>query len=368
MMEKQPPIGLYLHTPFCRSKCNYCDFYSFAGCQDAEQYVNRTIEAMEQLSKMYSRTADTIYFGGGTPPMLGEGGIARLLDAARRLFHFEQGEITCEVNPGKGYPVSVKALADMGFNRLSVGLQSSNERELHALGRTHSAEDVKELLYQAKTAGIDNCSVDLMWGIPNQTVESALESSFFACDLEPTHISAYMLKVEEDTPFGKMGNRLILPSEETVCEIYQTCCSVLEEKGYHRYEISNFAKPGKESNHNMKYWNCDETLGVGPGAHSFMEGKRFYYPRDLQGFMQGNSLVEDGDGGDFTEYAMLQLRLTSGLQQALCRKRFGHSIPKEMIEKAGPFISYGFMVLDEQGLRFTLKGNLVSNIILAEIL
>ncbi len=368
MSRQTSPIGLYLHTPFCRSKCNYCDFYSFAGCQDTEQYVNQMVKALEQLSRVYPRTADTIYFGGGTPPMLGERGLSRLLDAAVRLFHFQQGEITCEVNPGKGYPVSVKALADMGFNRLSVGLQSSNPRELQALGRTHTAEDVKELLYQAKTAGIDNCSVDLMWGIPYQTVESALASVAFACDLEPAHISAYMLKVEEGTPFGKMGNRLVLPSEDTVCEIYETCCNVLEDKGYRRYEISNFAKQGMISKHNMKYWDCDETLGVGPGAHSFMEGKRFYYPRDLQGFLQGNSPVDDGNGGDFTEYAMLQLRLREGLQQTLCRQQFGYAIPDEMIEKARPFVSHNLMELDEKGLRFTLQGNLVSNTILAELL
>lgn len=368
MREKQPPIGLYLHIPFCRSKCNYCDFYSFAGCGDPESYVNQMIKAMESFSQAYPRTADTIYLGGGTPPMLGEKGIYRLLDAARTLFRFEQGEITCEVNPGKGYPVSVTALAKIGVNRLSVGLQSCNQRELQALGRAHSAEDVKELIYQAKEAGIENCSVDLMWGIPHQTVTSALESIDFAFGLKPTHISAYLLKVEEGTPFGKMGNRLILPSEDTVCEIYETCCKVLEEKGYHRYEISNFAKQGKISKHNMKYWDCQETLGIGPGAHSFMDGKRFYYPRDLQGFLEGSPPVADGDGGDFTEYAMLQLRLREGLQQTLCRQRFGHSIPYQIIEKAKPFVSYGLMELDQQGLRFTLQGNLVSNTILAEIL
>lgn len=368
MSNKTSPIGLYLHTPFCRSKCNYCDFYSFVGHWDTEDYVNQTIKAMESLSKVYPRTADTIYFGGGTPPMLGEKGLSRLLEAAVRLFRFEQGEITCEVNPGKGYPVSVKALANMGINRLSVGLQSSNPQELKALGRTHTPEDVKALIYEANAAGITNCSVDLMWGIPHQTVESAWASVAFACDLKPTHVSAYMLKVEEGTPFGRMGNNLVLPEEDTVCEIYETCCNALDERGFHRYEISNFAKTGMESKHNKKYWDCEETLGIGPGAHSFMEGKRFYYPRDLQGFLQGNSPVDDGEGGDFTEYAMLQLRLTKGLQHALCKKRFGHSIPNEMIEKAKPFVTHGLMELDEQGLRFTLKGNLVSNTILAEIL
>ncbi|MBR3844041.1 MAG: coproporphyrinogen III oxidase family protein, partial [Clostridia bacterium] len=301
-------------------------------------------------------------------PMVGEKELSRLLDAARTLFDWQGGEITCEVNPGSGYPVGVEGLAKMGVNRISVGLQSSHAQELSLLGRTHTAKDVERLLNQAVTQGISNYSVDLMWGIPEQTVASALESVDFALSLNPTHISAYMLKVEQDTPFGKMGDQLILPSEDTVCEIYEQSCAALEEGGLSRYEISNFAKKGFESKHNCKYWNCEETLGLGPAAHSFMEGERFYYPRDIQGFMAGTSPVEDGTGGDFAEYAMLQLRMSQGLRQKACMERFGHGIPDKMLAKAKPFVSHGLMVADPIGLRMTLKGNLVSNAILAAIL
>ncbi len=368
MKQTKPPIGLYIHVPFCRSKCRYCDFYSLTKLEDPQQYVDSVITAMEKFSRQYPRQADTIYLGGGTPPMLGERGLNQLLDAARTLFSFQGGEITCEVNPGGGYPVTVEALAKMGVNRLSVGLQSSNSYELSLLGRTHSPEDVETLIEEAHKWGITNCSVDLMWGIPQQTIVSALDSLAFATRLQPTHISAYMLKVEPNTPFGRMGNQLVLPEEDAVCDMYEQCCAALEEQGFHRYEISNFAREGFESKHNKKYWDCHETLGIGPAAHSFLEGKRFYYPRDIGEFLKGTPPVDDGTGGDFKEYAMLQLRLTQGLQRAECIERFGEDLPESLLKKARPLVQHGLMELDEQGLRLTLKGNLVSNAILATIL
>lgn len=368
MKQEKLPIGLYIHVPFCRSKCKYCDFYSLAGKENQKDYVNRVAEVLKEFSTVYPRRADTIYLGGGTPPMLGEEGLSKILETAKECFSWEGGEITCEVNPGRGYPTRVEGLARMGVNRISVGLQTAHSEELACLGRTHSPEDVQGLMERAKQAGISNCSVDLMWGIPHQTVASALESARFAMALEPAHISAYMLKVEQDTPFGKMGEQLVLPGEDTVCEIYEQCCALLESGGFHRYEISNFAKNGMESKHNKKYWNCEETLGIGPAAHSFMEGKRFYYPRSIEEFLAGKPPVSDGEGGDFAEYAMLQLRLTDGLQREECIRRFGFEIPQNILIKAEPFVAHGFMTLDEKGLRFTLKGNLVSNVILAELL
>lgn len=361
------PIGLYIHIPYCRCKCNYCDFYSLPGVNDPAVYTAAVCRTLEQMGQRYPRTADTLYFGGGTPPMLGKEGLSSILSAAQRAFPFsQQAEITCEMNPGAGYAASVEELAAMGVNRLSVGLQSALPAELAALGRRHSPEDVRELLMRARRAGIANCSVDLMWGIPGQTPASALQSVDFALSLQPTHISAYLLKLEPDTPFGK--DPPPLPEEETVCEIYERCCERLEQAGFLRYEISNFARAGFESRHNLKYWNCDETLGIGPAAHSFMEGKRFFYPRDLKGFLQGAAPVPDGTGGDFTEYAMLQLRLRKGLQIARCRERFGHGLPEKMVQNAEPMVRHGLVQLDEQGLRLTLQGNLVSNEILAQLL
>ena len=368
MSEKQPPIGLYIHVPFCRSKCRYCDFYSLTTHEEMDAYLQGAITAMETMAKRYPRRADTIYFGGGTPTMLGEQRLSRLLATAKALFDWQGGEITCEVNPGQGYPMGVEALAAMGVNRVSVGLQTANPTELSTLGRNHTTKDVFNLLETAHKVGIANCSVDLMWGIPGQTVASALESVDFALSLNPTHLSAYLLKVEPNTPFGRMGDTLLLPSEDTVCDIYLQCCEQLESHGFSRYEISNFAKKGFESQHNSKYWHCHETLGIGPAAHSFMEGKRFYYPRDMKAFLQGDLPLQDGVGGEFTEYAMLQLRLRKGLQRSQCFARFGHDIPQNILDKAKPLVAHGLMECDQEGLRLTLQGNLVSNTILSTIL
>ncbi len=360
-------LGLYIHVPYCKQKCNYCDFYSLACSDTALAYAKAVSKRVEELAQQYPYMVDTVYFGGGTPTMMPKEGFTLVLQTIEEYFSIvPHAEITCEVNPGEGYPTSVEDLADLGVNRLSVGLQSAVEGELAILGRKHTPRDVKELLARAKAAGITNTSVDLMWGIPQQTVESALQSVDFALSLAPTHISAYMLKIEEGTPFGKKPP--VLPDEDTVCEIYETCCEALEQAGYPRYEISNFAKAGFESKHNLKYWNCENTLGIGPAAHSFVDGKRFYYPRDLQAFLQGEASVDDGVGGDFTEYAMLQLRLTKGLQSAECEKRFGYAIPKETLKKAKPFVEHGWMTFDGNALCFTTKGNLVSNEILASIL
>ncbi len=366
-MSEKKELGIYIHIPYCKQKCHYCDFYSLADSATAMEYAHAVSRQLIEWGKNLDCVVDTVYFGGGTPTMMPSEGLATILQAVRDHFTVtDRAEITCEVNPGEGYPTTVEELAAMGINRLSVGLQSAVEQELTLLGRKHNSYDVKTLLARAKKAGITNCSVDLMWGIPHQTVESALQSVEFALSLEPTHISAYLLKIEQGTPFGKTPPAL--PDEDTVCDIYELCCDRLERAGFPRYEISNFARAGFASRHNLKYWNCDNTLGIGPAAHSFVEGKRFYYPRDLQGFLQGNSPMDDGVGGDFTEYAMLQLRLASGLKHTECERRFGHSIPEELLQKAMPMVQHGLMTYDGQALCLTTKGNLVSNELLADIL
>jgi oxygen-independent coproporphyrinogen-3 oxidase len=332
-----------------------------------QTYAQCVAETLKQMGQRYSYVADTLYFGGGTPTMLKKEDLSLIIQQAKTSFGLtDEAEITCEVNPGKGYAVSVEELAQIGVNRLSVGLQTALSDQLQILGRTHTKEDVAELFARARRVGIHNLSVDLMWGIPEQTVESALQSVDFVLSLNPTHVSAYLLKIEPNTPFGKHPPKL--PDEDTVCEIYEACCQRLEKAGFPRYEISNFAKEGFESRHNLKYWNCENTLGIGPAAHSFVNGKRFYYPRDLQGFLQGNPPIDDGEGGDFTEYAMLQLRLAKGLQSAACENRFGYAIPEEILRKAKPLVEHGLMTFDGNALCLTTKGNLVSNEILATIL
>ena len=366
-MNSQQNLGIYVHIPYCKQKCNYCDFYSLADPKTALDYAQQASKTIVQAAKELPYKVDTVYFGGGTPNMMPKEGLAFIMRSIRESFAVSScAEITCEINPGEGYPTSVEDLADLGVNRLSVGLQSAVEGELAVLGRRHTPDDVKALIHRAQAAGIHNYSVDLMWGIPHQTVTSALQSLERALSLNPTHISAYMLKIEEGTPFGKTLPPL--PDEDAVCDIYETCCYALERAGYPRYEISNFAKAGYESRHNLKYWNCENTLGIGPAAHSLVDGKRFYYPRDLHGFMNGDPPIYDGTGGDFTEYAMLQLRLASGLQQQDCMQRFGHPIPRDLLVKAKPMIDHGLMTYDGNALCLTIKGNLVSNEVLAMIL
>lgn len=366
-MKDSRNLGIYIHIPYCKQKCRYCDFYSLSDSDTALAYARAVSQRVALMAQRYPYRVDTVYFGGGTPTMMPPEGLAGILRSIRENFTITRNaEITCEMNPGEGYPTSVEDLANLGINRLSVGLQSAVASELAVLGRKHTINDLKDLIVRAKAVGITNTSVDLMWGIPYQTVESALQSVDFALSLNPTHISAYMLKIEEGTPFGKTPPPL--PDEDAVCDIYETCCYALERAGYPRYEISNFAKVGYESRHNLKYWNCENTLGIGPAAHSFVDGKRFYYPRDLHGFMNGDPPIDDGTGGDFTEYAMLQLRLASGLQQQDCMQRFGHPIPRDLLAKAKPMIDHRLMTYDGNALCFTTKGNLVSNEVLAMIL
>ena len=195
-MNVKQNVGLYVHVPYCRSKCHYCDFYSVpAKGEGTSLYAKQAAAVLRQLSSRYSRKADTLYFGGGTPPMMQRQDFATILTAAEESFAITaDAEITCEMNPGSGYAVSVEDLAALGVNRLSIGLQTGLPKELQALGRRHTPEDVAQLMVRAKKAGIENCSLDLMWGIPHQTEETALQSVEFALSLQPTHLSAYMLK------------------------------------------------------------------------------------------------------------------------------------------------------------------------------
>ena len=207
-----------------------------------------------------------------------------------------------------------------------------------------------------------------MLGIPRQTEKTLAETLDFCLSLGVPHISTYILKLEEGTLFYKNQKSLSLPDDDTVAEMYLMVCKTLENNGIMQYEISNFAMPDFQSRHNLKYWNCEEYLGLGPAAHSFIDGKRFYFERDLKAFLSGAKPVPDSTGGDFTEYAMLKLRLCEGILNSETEKRFGHKIPDEMIKKSAIFADNGFMELDEAGLRFTKKGFLLSNSILAEIL
>lgn len=366
-------IGLYLHVPFCRSKCPYCDFYSKrsteaemdAYCEALCRSIMKSCKALQMNSEC---KADTLYIGGGTPSVLGAERLKSLIMAAKRSFLTEDAEITVECNPHKLPSDFFRVLRAVGVNRISLGLQSAVESERRVLGRLSSRTEVESVVRAAQSAGIQNISLDVMLGIPNQTAQSLAETLDFCLSLGVPHISAYILKLEENTVFYKRRAQYAFPDDDRTADLYLQMCGTLENSGLRQYEISNFAKTGFQSRHNLKYWHCEEYLGLGPAAHSYINGKRFYFPRDFEGFLKGEPPISDGAGGDFTEYAMLALRLREGLRETAVQARFGYKIPQKMRQRAAAFAAYGLLENDRAGIRLTRQGFLLSNSVLAEIL
>ena len=398
-VRRNPPIGLYVHVPFCDGKCPYCDFYSLRGTPEMmDGYALRAQETITDMGARLGRQADTLYFGGGTPSLLGAERLARLIAAAKAAFGLQNAEITVEVNPGgavpprprRGMPPSgssgtflpgqdgnapggnsgefFRRLKQAGANRLSIGLQSADGEELRLLGRRHTAEDATRAVRDAQDAGFDNISLDLMLAVQGQTRESLARSMDFCAELGVQHISAYLLQLEPGTAYWKNRAALRLPDEDAAAALYSFACRRLPELGYVQYEISNFAKPGYESRHNLKYWNCEEYLGIGPSAHSFLNGQRLHQERGVAAFLRGEGTVSDGSGGGFEEYAMLRLRLACGLTDAECLARFGHPIPERMKQAARRYEMRGLTARAEDGFRFTPQGFLLSDMLTAEIL
>ncbi len=370
-MNKKSPAGLYIHVPFCAQKCRYCDFYSFPkGEEYFEVYKNRVIEAVEFYSKKYVRCYNSLYFGGGTPLLFGEKHLCDIM-AAAKPYLTEDAEVTAEGNPGVSERVDFKKLRESGINRLSFGLQSSNERELSALGRIHTAKEAAETVKAAQNAGFDNISLDLMLGIPYQTEKSLLESIDFCASLGIQHISSYMLKIEEGTPLSKSDLRFLCADEEKVSDLYLLACEELEKRGFAQYEISNFAKEGKRAFHNTRYWLDDEYVGIGPSAHSFMEGRRYFFDRSIKDFLEKpfeETEREESSGGGWEEFAMLRLRLTDGLDVLELAEKFPEVSAAEILENAKPFEKPGLLKINGSKISFTPRGFLLSNALTAEIL
>ncbi len=361
-------IGLYLHIPFCKSKCPYCDFYSMRGDEsDRDMYTISLIESMENWSDRLGRKADTLYFGGGTPSILGGENIAMLTRRAKKLFGVV-GEITVECNPSAVEEDFFETVADAGVNRISLGVQSIIESERKKLGRFSDKKLIEKRIKQCTAAGIKNISLDVMLGVQDQTMGSLNETLDFCIASGATHISAYMLKIEEGTPYYKKKDSLNLPDDDVVADMYLAMSERLRANGFEHYEISNFAHNGCEGKHNLKYWNCEEYLGLGPSAHSFIDGKRFYYPRDIDFFKNGGEPIPDGNGGDEEEYIMLRLRLKDGIIIEKFEKKFNKTFPPEIIKKAEKFIENGLMKYNEKSMALTEKGFLLSNSIIAELI
>ncbi len=368
-MNNKTPIGLYLHVPFCLRKCPYCDFYSLPADEAVmDRYADALCRSLAQWGASLSRPVATVYFGGGTPSLLGAARISRILETAGRAFPIHtDAEITLEVNPATADTKGLAGYRAAGVNRLSIGMQSGVDRELLALHRLHSAEEALLCVADARAAGFDNLSLDLMLGIPEQTPESLLHSARLCVDSGVEHLSAYLLKLESGTPFG-LHPPENLSDEDKQADLYELLCHFLRNHGYRHYEISNFARPGYEARHNLKYWDCAEYLGLGPSAHSFLEGKRFFCRRDLQSFLDGAAPTPDGDGGSFEEYAMLRLRLADGLRRVDVKARFGRSIPAGMLRRAKALEQAGFVESGPDRVCLTEKGFLVSNAVIGKLI
>ena len=376
-MNEKKPLSLYLHIPFCIRKCNYCDFCSFTGVSEAEKdrYVARLCEELEKASEgCREHRVTTVYFGGGTPTLLSTDAIARLLRAVQQCYDLSfDAEITAECNPGTVDLAYLSALRRIGVNRLSVGLQSSNAGELRLLGRIHTKEDFLRCARDARKAGFDNFSVDVMFGIPEQTRDSFCDTLRVALSVAPTHVSAYGLKLEAGTLFGQNSERLSLPDEDAEDEMYRDAVQILSEAGLHRYEISNFARSGYESRHNLAYWTQQEYLGFGVAAHSYFCGERFGASRDFGAFLCGEEMTEMREKVSFEEtmreFLMLRMRLDCGVSRTLFDERYGDGAFERLYgEGLRQYIRSGFVRETEDGYAFTTKGFRVSNYILSDLL
>lgn len=367
-------LGIYVHIPFCIKKCNYCDFCSFP--QKTDKMSDYSNEICERISEYSNRCGeyivDTVYFGGGTPTLLPLEDFEKIIGAINKSFLVvDNCEITAECNPASADREYLTELRKMGVNRISIGLQSVHDGELSALGRSHDFSDFLSIYDDARRAGFENISVDLMYGIPEQTLDSFRESLETLCKLRPEHISAYGLKIEKNTPFYKKRHSLVLPDEDTEYEMYISITEILKKYGYKKYEISNFCLDGYESRHNLRYWRGLEYLGFGVAAYSFFGNERFGNSYDLDGFLSGKDIKSESvilsEKDLKNDYIMLSLRLAEGIDLADAKRVWGLDL-YEYYPKIKELVKMGYMKENNGKISFTDKGFFVSNSILSDML
>ena len=378
--KNKTPLGIYVHVPFCRSKCQYCDFYSLTAKDDKlmDGYLNAICAHIKETGPLApAYKVDTIYFGGGTPSFFGADGMATILTAIRRNFDVDSNaEITFEANPDSVSDSLLKRLYAEGFNRVSLGVQTDDDDLLKKLGRPHDYAQAVSAAQRIRKAGFKNLSIDLMYGLPGQTLKSWKDTLERVLTMNPEHISCYGLKLEEGTPMYDYRDFLKLPSDDVQADMYLEAVEILRSKGFRQYEISNFARKGLYSRHNMKYWTGGEYLGFGPNASSDFAGKRFTIVRDLQGFIQGirtgGEIIQDLEEIPLRErageYLMLRLRTSTGINREEYERQY--LLPFDPIEEAlEKSRSFGHAARSEDGRwRLTPKGFLVSNTIISDLL
>ena len=381
-MRKQQ-WGLYIHIPFCRQKCFYCDFPSFAGRERYEaDYTDALCRELAVQGVRYREkwgSPRTIYMGGGTPSLLPIGLLAKILQAIADVFgDAADREFTVECNPGTVDAAKLRALRAGGVNRLSFGVQTFDDTLLKKIGRLHTGAQAREAMALARTAGFQNVSMDLIYGLPGESLAELERDLEAMVALEPEHISIYGLQLEEGTAFAKMQEmgRLMLPDDDTVERMYDTMTAFLSAHGYARYEISNFAKPGFESRHNLSYWQDVPYLGVGAAAHSYLEGQRYENVREIPAYIEG---IRTGKGVRrqeetmtreiaMEEFAFLALRTARGIDRARFERRFGVPLEAVYADAIAKLKRQGLLEADEAGVHLTPLGMKYGNMAFEEFL
>lgn len=354
-------FGLYLHIPYCLAKCRYCDFYSAGASRGVpDEYVDALIA---RIKAMCPGRPETVYFGGGTPSLLSPAQVSRLVKAAGPL---PGAEVTLEANPETVDEKKLAGFRAAGVGRLSLGVQTADDESLARLGRPHTAAQSRAALAAAKAAGFENITGDIMLALPHYTREEFDRTLSLLAEGGAAHISAYLLKIEPGTPFGKNPPQG-LPSEDEAADFYLYAVDELAKAGYAQYEISNFAKPGFEGRHNLIYWDCRDYLGLGPAAASCMGGRRFSFGRSTADFLAGAAPAPEGECTD-SDYIMLRLRLTEGLRLSLLKERYGLVLDEGRLAFIRRCVAAGYAVFDGDRLALTPEGMLVQNSILTELL
>ncbi len=360
--------GLYIHIPYCRARCNYCDFHTQgASSKVPDEYINAVLRDFEEYAPKDDENKPispiTVYFGGGTPGLLSEKQVAQMLSAFSPQ---KNAEITLEANPESVNEEKLKGWYKAGVNRLSFGVQTAKSESLASLGRRHSASDAEKALKTARKVGFTNISGDIMLGLAGYTNAEFDETLSLLRENGVVHISAYVLKVEENTPFGRDAS-LCLPSQDEVADMYLYAVQELEKAGYAQYEISNFAKKEMQSRHNLLYWNSENWLGIGPSAHSHINGKRFSFAPDTKLFLGNENIMQNESDMTAEDYAMLRMRLTEGLCEEEWKAKYKKEFTNSQVDFLHKLCKNNYAVWENGILRLTKNGMLVQNSILTAL-
>lgn len=370
-------IALYVHIPFCKSKCLYCDFPSYGGKDDLKKdYVRALIKEINEKCK--DKKIKTLFIGGGTPSYLEIEELESLLKALDNLVYVKGAERTIECNPGTLNREKIKVIKQNGINRISMGLQTTNDNLLKDIGRIHTFDIFKENFNTLREEGIDNINVDLMFGLPNQTIDEFENTLHEVVNLNPEHISAYSLIIEEGTPFYKFEEKglLNLPSEDDERKMYTMCKRILKDNGYHQYEVSNYAKKERECEHNKIYWNLYDYLGVGVSASSFINNKRIKNIDSIEEYIEkienGDSIIEEvllnSKKENMEEFMFLGLRLIEGVSIERFKEKFDEDIKDVYGDVIKKHKDSSFLIEDNGRLKFSENGIEVSNFVLADFI